>query len=191
VELLCAMSDEQELPEPGNDGTLDDFAVVVRRYQGRVLAVLHRYERDPQRLEDLAQETFVKAWRALDTFDRRAPFEHWISRIAVRVALDHLRREKRRRPEVALPDLGPDALDWLQSGDENAQLAARDAAELLKLALRELSPTDQVIITLLEIEERSVRDIAALLGMSSIAVRVRALRARLKLRQAVEKWQTL
>jgi RNA polymerase sigma-70 factor (ECF subfamily) len=185
------MSDEHGLPEPGCDGAPEDFADVVRRYQARVVSVLHRYERDPHRLEDLAQETFVKAWRARGTFDRRAPFEHWISRIAVRVALDHLRREKRRRNEVALPELGEDALDWLRSSDDTSEPSARDAAELLELALRELPPTDRVIITLLEIEERSVRQIAATLGISNIAVRVRALRARLKLRRAVEKWKML
>lgn len=185
------MSDEHGLPEPDRAGAPDEFADVVRQYQARVVSVLHRYERDPHRLEDLAQETFVKAWRALDTFDRRAPFEHWISRIAVRVALDHLRREKRRRHEIALSDLGEDALEWLHSPDDARALDARDAAELLELALRELSPTDRVVITLLEIEERSVRDIAKTLGISSIAVRVRAVRARLKLRRAVEKWQTL
>jgi RNA polymerase sigma-70 factor (ECF subfamily) len=107
----------------------------------------------------------------------------------VRVALDHLRREKRRRPEVAMSELGEGALDWLHSTDEPRALAARDAAELLALAMDELSPMDRVVITLLEIEERPVREIAALLGMSGVAVRVRALRARAKLRKALEKWQ--
>src|SRR5476649_2182556 len=99
---------------------MDDFAEIVRRHQSRVFAIRHRYERDVQRVEDLAQETFLKAWRALAQFDGRAPFEHWISRIAARTALDHLRKEKRRKNEIGLPDLGEDALDWLQSGDEKS-----------------------------------------------------------------------
>lgn len=183
------MKDVPGPPEPDGGITPEDFAAVVRHYQGRVVAVLYRYERDPHRLEDLAQETFVKAWRGLDTFDRRAPFEHWLSRIAVRVALDHLRREKRHRNEVALADLGEDALDWLHSADDHRQLAARDAAELLDLALRELPPMDRLVITLQTLEGRSVRDIAATLGISSVAVRVRAVRARLKLRRALEQIQ--
>ena len=182
------MSDASGWPEPEGGATPEDFAGVIRRHQARVLSILHRYERDPQRLEDLAQETFVKVWRARATYDRLAPLEHWISRIAVRVALDHLRREKRHRAEVSLAELGEDALDWLHSTDETATLAGRDAVELLDLALRELSPMDRVIITLQEIEGRNVREIAATLGISNVAVRVRALRARLKLRKALEKW---
>lgn len=180
------MSDDAELLQRIRDGATDDFAGIVRRHQSRVFAILHRYERDAQRVEDLAQETFLKAWRALDQFDGRAPFEHWISRIAVRTALDHLRREKRRRNEIGLPELGEDALDWLRSEDEKSELAARGAAEILELAMRELSPADRVVITLQEIEGRSVKEIAATMGASSVAVRVRAMRARRKLRRALE-----
>jgi len=171
--------------------TPEDFAAVIQRHQARVFAILHRYEPDAQRMEDLAQETFLKAWRALATFDRRAPFEHWISKIAVRVALDHLRREKRRRNDIALPELGEDALDWLRSSEDSGEPSAQAATEWLQLALRELPPTDRVVITLQELEGRSVREIAQTMGISRVAVRVRALRARLKLRQALEKWKDL
>ena len=91
------MSDDAELLQRIRAGAVDEFAELVRRHQSRVFAILHRYERDAQRVEDLAQETFLKAWRALGQFDARAPFEHWMSRIAVRTALDHLRREKKHR----------------------------------------------------------------------------------------------
>jgi len=185
------VSDETGLPEPAVNDSPEDFAVIVRRYQARVFAILHRYEPDAQRVEDLAQETFLKAWRARAAFDQRAPYEHWISKIAVRVALDHLRREKRRRNDIALPELGEDALDWLRSSEDTSEPAAREAAELLQLALRELSPSDRVVITLQELEGRSIREIAQTMGVSRVAVRVRALRARLKLRQAVEKWMHL
>ena len=181
------MNDDAELLERIRNGATDDFAGIVRRHQSRVFAILHRYERDAHKVEDLAQETFLKAWRALDRFDGRAPFEHWLSRIAVRVALDHLRREKRRQNEVGLPELGDDALDWLRSDDEKSELDGRAAAELLDLALRELSALDRVVITMQEIEGRSVKEICAATGASGVAVRVRALRARGKLRRALEK----
>ena len=185
------MSDDAELLERIRNGATDDFAEIVQRHQPRVFAILHRYERDSQKMEDLSQETFVKAWRALGQFDGRAPFEHWISRIAVRTALDHLRKEKRQQNEIGLPELGEDALDWLHSDDGKNELDSRAAAEILELAMRELSPADRVVITMQEIEGRSVKEICAATGSSSIAVRVRALRARAKLKQALEKVKNL
>jgi RNA polymerase sigma-70 factor, ECF subfamily len=181
------VSDDVELLERIRGGAPDDFAEIVQRHQSRVFAILHHYERDTHRVEDLAQETFVKTWRALDQFDGRAPLEHWISKIAVHVALDHLRKEKRRRNEIGLPELGDDALDWLGSSDEKNELDARGAAELLNLAMRELSPVDRVIITMQEIEGRSVREIAEAVGAAKVAVRVRAMRARARLKRALEK----
>jgi RNA polymerase sigma-70 factor (ECF subfamily) len=179
--------DDAELLERIRGGATDDFAGLVRRHQSRVFAILHRYERDAHKVEDLAQETFLKAWRALGQFDGRAPFEHWLSRIAARVALDHLRKEKRRQNEIGLPELGDDALDWLRSDDEKSELEARSAGELLELAMRELSPADRMVITMQELEGRSVKEIAVAMGASGVAVRVRAMRARSKLRQALEK----
>ena len=181
------VSDDAELLERIRGGATDDFAELVRRHQSRVFAILHRYERDAHKIEDLAQETFLKVWRALGQFDGRAPFGHWLSRIAARVALDHLRKEKRRQNEISLPELGDDALDWLRSDDEKSELDARSAAELLELAMRELSPTDRIVITMQELEGRSVKEIAAAIGASGVAVRVRAMRARAKLKQALEK----
>lgn len=180
------MSDDDELLQRIRAGATDDFAELVRRHQARVFGILHRYERDAQRLEDLAQETFLKAWRALDQFDARAPFEHWLARIAVRTALDHLRREKKHRGNLGFDDLGEDTLDWLRDDNQNSELDARSAAELLHLALRELSPADRAVLTMQELEGRSIKEIAATLEISSIAVRVRALRARNRLKKALE-----
>jgi RNA polymerase sigma-70 factor, ECF subfamily len=180
------VSDDAELLERIRNGATDDFAELVRRHQSRVFAILHRYERDAHQVEDLAQEAFVKAWRALGQFDGRAPFAHWLSSITTRVALDHLRKEKRRQNEIGLPELGDDALDWLRSHDEKNELDARSAAELLELAMRELSPADRVVITMQELEGRSVKEITAATGASGVAVRVRAMRARSKLKRALK-----
>jgi RNA polymerase sigma-70 factor (ECF subfamily) len=181
--------DDAQLLDRVRHGAVDDFGEIVRRHQQRVFAILHRYERDAHKVEDLAQETFLKAWRFLDGYDGRAPFEHWLSRIAVRTALDHLRREKRVRAQLSLEDLGEAALDWLRDPAEDAQLDARKAAELLDIVMRELSPEDRTVITLLELEGRSVKETCALTGWSSPAVRVRAFRARAKLRKTLQRME--
>jgi RNA polymerase sigma-70 factor (ECF subfamily) len=183
------VNDDAELLARIRNGAVDEFAELVWRHQAHVFAILHRYERDQQKLEDLAQETFVKAWRSLDRFDGRAPFQHWLAKIAVNAALDHLRKERRRRNDVPLPEFGEDVLDWLRIPGDDTEPAARDAAELLHLAMRELSPMEQLIITMQELEGRSVKEICECIGSSNVAVRVRALRARNKLRRAIERLQ--
>jgi RNA polymerase sigma-70 factor (ECF subfamily) len=181
------VSDDAELLDRIRNGALDDFSEIVRRHQSHVFAILHRYERDSHKLEDLAQETFVKAWRALGQFDGRAPFQHWLSRIAVHVALDHLRKQKRNRNEISFPELGEDTLEWLHDPSDDLVLQANEARELLEVAMRELSPADRLVITLQEMEGRTVKEISELTNSSSVAVRVRALRARGKLKKVLER----
>ena len=88
--------------------------------------------------------------------------------------------------EIGLPELGDDALDWLRSDDDGRQVAVSQARELLDAAMRELSADDRLVLTLLEIEERSVKEISAFTGWSGVTVRVRALRARARLKKALE-----
>jgi len=179
--------DDTELLARIRSGASDEFAEIVRRHQDHLFAVLHRYARDRPTLEDLAQETFVKAWRALHQFDGRAPLEHWLTRIAVRVALDHLRKERRRRDEVHLEDLGEGALEWLRSESAGTELEGAQAAELLALAMRELTPAEQVVITMQELEGRSIKEICQRTGASNVATRVRAMRARAKLKRVLRR----
>jgi RNA polymerase sigma-70 factor (ECF subfamily) len=181
------LKDEREIISAIRAGSLDDFGELVRLHQRRVFAIVSRYERDPQRAEDLAQQTFIKAWRALDKYDGRAPFEHWISRIAVRTALDYLRKQKRLRREVPFSSLGDSVLDWLGGDQDSDRADLEGARELLGAALSRLSAEDQLVITLMEIEQRSVKEISGLTGWSGIAVRVRAHRARARLKKVFER----
>jgi len=186
---LAAVKDEAELLANVRNGKPDDFAEVIQQHQSLVFSILYRYERDSHWVEDLAQETFVKAWKALAQFDGRAPFSHWLSRIAVHVALDHLRKRKRAQNEIGFDDLGEEALDWLRTGDEDKDLEASQARELLEMAMQKLSPEERLVITLQEIEGRSVEEISRLMGGSNVATRVRAFRARNKLKKALLKME--
>jgi RNA polymerase sigma-70 factor (ECF subfamily) len=185
-QLERPVSDDADLLLRIRKGEPEQFAELVRRHQSHVFAILYRYEKDHHRLEDLAQDTFLKAWRSLDQFDGRAPFQHWLSKIAVHAALDHLRKHKRTQNEIGFPELGEDALDWLHGDDKQTELDASQAREILASAMRRLSPEDQLVLTLLEIEDRSVKEISAMTGWSAVTVRVRALRARGRLKKALE-----
>ena len=87
----------------------------MARYINRVFGILTHYERDAQKVEDLAQDTFLKAWRNLKQYLGKPPFEHWLSRIASNVARDHLRRIQRRIHETSFKDLGEGSIDCLST----------------------------------------------------------------------------
>lgn len=138
--------------------------------------------------EDLAQEIFVKLFVRLDQYEARPdiPFEHWVSRLAVRTCLDALRAE-RRRPEVRWSDLPEEQAAWLDfmvtDRAEPPETSAASAREVLERLLAQLAPKDRLVITLLDLEQRAVKEIAALTGWSLTLVKVRAFRARRKLQR--------
>jgi RNA polymerase sigma-70 factor (ECF subfamily) len=144
----------------------------------------------PRRMaeEDLAQDVFMKLFTRLDQYHGRdgVPLEHWVSRVAVTTCLDALRAEL-RRPEWRWADLGEGERAWVEFfvGEEPAPApgdthSAREATDRL---LSLLAPDDRLVLTLLDLEERSVAEISALTGWGRSAVKVRAFRARQKLRR--------
>jgi len=141
--------------------------------------------------EDLAQEVFVKLFSRLHQYAARAdiPFHHWVSRLAVRTCLDALRAE-RRRPEWRWGDLPEAEAAWLEFmlADEASppEADAASAREVVDKLLEQLSPDDRLTLTLLDLEQRSVKEIAQLTGWSGTRVKVRAFRARRKLRALAE-----
>lgn len=182
------MEDELDLVEASKRGSESAFEKLVFGHQDRVFAVLSRYERDQQKVEDLAQETFVKAWRGLPRFElRKIPFEHWISRIARNVGLDHVRKEKRRRSEMSIEDLGDTALDWLSNDEHDLEIGAKEASEILQLAFSQLSSDDEMIIILQEIHGQKLTEISEAMGWSKVSTRVRAYRARNRLKKILAK----
>lgn len=159
----------------------------MRRHRGRVGRIVSRYARDSAEADDLAQEAFIKALRALDRFSGRAPFEHWLARITVRACYDAL-RARRRRPEVRFSDLTDDQQSWLERFETGgADDAAGEAKELVRKVLETLPADARLVLTLLEIEERPVKEIATLTGWSVPLVKVRAFRARKLMRRACER----
>jgi len=150
----------------------------------------------PRRMaeEDLAQEVFLKMFTRLEQYQGRegVPFEHWLSRLAVTTCLDALRAEK-RRPEWRYADLADPEREWLEFFAGEAPAAAPNdamgAREMVEKLISLLSPDDRLVITLLDLQERSIADISALTGWSGSLVKVRAFRARRKMRDHALKLQ--
>jgi RNA polymerase sigma factor (sigma-70 family) len=140
--------------------------------------------------EDLVQTVFMKLFANLDRFSGTVPLEHWVSRIAINTCLNQLAAEK-ARPELRWADLSEEQTDALEAvtADEQAQepwqnLAAREIVEKL---LAQLAPTDRLVLTLLHLEGRSVEEVRQMTGWNRPVIKVRAFRARRKLRKEFEK----
>ena len=160
---------------------------LVRLHRERVVRIVGRYARDSADAEDLAQEVFVKALQSLDQFAGRAPFEAWLSRIAVHTCYDVLRK-RRRRPELRFSDLGEAQQYWVESVEDpgSSTLASLEAQQLVRMVLETLPAEARMVLTLMEIEERSLKEVAELTGWSVALVKVRAFRARAQMRKACE-----
>lgn len=140
--------------------------------------------------EDMTQIVFMKIFANLDRFSGAAPLEHWVSRVAINACLNQIAAEK-SRPELRLADLSEEQRDVIENLATTAaelqpdqSLAAREIAEKL-LAL--LDPRDRLLLTLLHLEGRSPREVRQITGWNGIVIRVRAFRARQKLKVHFQK----
>ncbi len=164
------------------DGDDDAFAALVSRHKHKVFGIAARFARNSHELDDICQDIFLKIYRNLGKFRADAPFEHWIARISVRMCYDFLKKNRRNRDPISLEQDGRHAFDIAVETDRSLS----EAREILDLAMSELKPAERLVITLLELEERSVREIAELTGWSESNVKVRAHRARQALKKILE-----
>jgi RNA polymerase sigma-70 factor (ECF subfamily) len=170
-------------------GDAASFEPLVQKYSPRVFGTARRYARRESEVEDIVQEVWLKAFQKLGSFRGEAPFEHWLMRLAVRTCYDFLRGHQRNR-ETAFSELSDLEGDWLErfvTQPESAAENAEAARQLVERVLGQLSPAARLVITLLEIEDRSVKEIAQLTGWSVPLVKVRAFRARAEMRKIVAK----
>lgn len=170
-------------------GDAASFEPLIRKYSPRVFATARRYARRESEVEDIVQEIWLRAFQKLKSFRGEAPFEHWLMRLAVRTCYDFLRGHRRNR-ETAFSDLTEPEDDWLErfvSQPETAGEHAAAARQLIERLLEQLSPAARLVITLLEIEDRSVKEISQLTGWSVPLVKVRAFRARAEMRKILAK----
>ena len=166
-------------------GDVASFEPLVQKYSPRLFATARRYARRESEVEDIVQEVWLKAFQKLASFRGEAPFEHWLMRLAVRTCYDFLRGHQRNR-ETMFSELSEPEEDWLERfvrEPESASENAEAARQLVERVMEQLSPAARMIITLLEIEDRTVKEIAQLTGWSVALVKVRAFRARAEMRK--------
>jgi RNA polymerase sigma factor (sigma-70 family) len=164
---------------------------IVRQLYPLVVKLVraHRPRRTAE--EDLCQMIFIKVFQKLDQFSGKVPLEHWVSRIAINTCINQIQAE-RVRPEIRRADLSEEeaaVVDNLAVTAEelgpDRSLAARDLVERLLVALK---PAERLVIDLLYLQERSVAEIQTLTGWGASLVKVRAFRARQKMRRLLDQF---
>ena len=176
---------EAELIAAVLKGDAASFDPLVAKYSPRVFATARRYARREVEIQDIAQEVWLKAFDKLKSFRGEAPFEHWLMRMTVRTCYDFLRAHQRNRIS-SFSEISEPEDDWLERfvADPGSAPEDADAARLLiGRVMEKLSPSARLVIQLLEIEDRSVKEIAQITGWSVPLVKVRAFRARGEMRK--------
>jgi RNA polymerase sigma-70 factor (ECF subfamily) len=182
-------SSDEVLAARARQGNSSAFVSLVGRYQDRVYRLALRMSHNRSDAEEITQETFLLAYRGIASFHGDSRFGTWLYRIAVNQAL-MLRRAAKRRPrqslEALLPDRGdtgiaPPRGDAPEGADELAY--RKELAERAYQALGRLDEMHRAALVLRDLEELSAEQAADILGISADAVRQRAHRARLKLRE--------
>jgi RNA polymerase sigma-70 factor (ECF subfamily) len=175
--MADAESSDDQLVSAALRGDQGAFGDLAARHKSRVFGLVSRFAGNGADLEDICQDVFIQAYFNLRQFRRESPFEHWILRIATYKCYDYLRRRKRERAGTSV-----DAL--LDSGYQPAApepRAPHPELERLHEAIGKLTPKERLVITLLELEDRSLQEVAELTGWSVGNVKVRAFRARASL----------
>jgi RNA polymerase sigma-70 factor (ECF subfamily) len=174
---------DQRLVERVQRGDKKAFELLVTKYQRKLHRLLSRFIRDPSEVEDVAQEAFIKAYRALPSFRGESAFYTWLYRIAVNTAKNYLVAAGRRAPTSTPID--SEEAENFEEGHQlrhmntpEAELMSKQIAATVNQTMEELPDELRVAITLREIEGMSYEDIAAAMSCPIGTVRSRIFRAR-------------
>jgi RNA polymerase sigma-70 factor (ECF subfamily) len=174
---------DHQLVERAQRGDKHAFELLVIKYQRKLARLLSRFIRDPGEVEDVTQETFIKAYRALPSFRGESAFYTWLYRIGVNTAKNYLVATKRRAPTMTEVnnEEAEDTEEGQQLKDMNTpenELMSRQVAETVNQTLQELPEELRTAITLREIEGLSYEEIAQVMNCPIGTVRSRIFRAR-------------
>ncbi len=163
------------------------WETIVRLHWRKVFNIAYKFVGKHDQAEDLTQDVFLKLYKSLDTFDRRANFQTWLISVSRNLCIDHYRSVRKER-ETMNRDINPADLAPV-SPDKSAQamLEQRDRVELLRIALDKLAPTLRTAVLLRDIQELTYQEIADQLGLPEGTVKSRINRGRTELARQIHK----
>ena len=173
-------------------GDVEAFEYFVVTYQKRITRFVYTLLRDPAEADGIAQDVFVKAFRALPEFQGQSAFETWLTRIAINAVRDHVRRKKPvvsfselREPHDDGPELPP-AFDPADGTSPERDLLSRDIRRRIAEALVALSPRQRAVFVMKHYEEKSIAEIGEATGLDEGTIKSHLFRAARKLRERLE-----
>ncbi|MFG0294788.1 MAG: RNA polymerase sigma factor [Maioricimonas sp. JB045] len=178
---------DARLVDEARRGNQDAFGELVLRYERRLLRVIMRFVRDPDLAEDLAQETFIRAFERLDQFDPSRRFGPWLFRIGVNLTLDYLRKRKRRVWTALFTDSGSERWPDPAVADPRRQI---ELQQEIHRVIDQLPERYRTVLVLRDLENFSTSEIAAILSRKEATVRWRLAEARSRFQQLWEKRQS-
>ena len=174
--------DEYDDIRQSQQGDSDAYRRLVERHQSHIAKLLWRFTRDKNCHEELVQETFVQAYFSLPTYKVKAPFEHWLTRIATRVGYRFWKQQSKHQ-HVALLENEWDNLAKVETQESEPQ----EAAELIHHLLSQLPARDRLVLTVRYLEQCDIAETARRTGWTSTMVKVQTHRAKQKLKKIAEK----
>ena len=160
---------------------------IVRLYWRRVFNIAYKFVGQHDQAEDLTQDVFLKLFKSLDTFDRRANFQTWLISVSRNLCIDHYRSVRKER-ETINRDVDPAELTPASTTrSPHAELEQRDRVQLLRMALDKLAPTLRTAVMMRDIQELTYQEIADRLRLPEGTVKSRINRGRTELARQIQK----
>ena len=178
---------DARLVEEVRRGDHSAFEILVRRYENRLMGVLLRFVRDRELARDLAQETFLRVYERIDQFDPSRRFGPWLFRIGVNLALDFLRKRRRRIWPLLFSD------SRVEKGPDPAVGDPREALDLeqeVRRVLESIPEKYRTVLILRDLENFSTSEIAAILHRKEATIRWRLAEARMRFQEAWQRRQS-
>lgn len=180
------MSDEDwQIVEKVLAGDIEAFEWIIKKHKSQVFKIVSAMV-DSQEVEEVAHQAFIRAFRDLATYRRKAPFAHWMSKVTVRTCYDYWRRVRSNRVQIA----SEEKMKFFEAASSNLLRCEMGAVErahdLVDWALSHLKPQDRLAFTLIYLEDMSLKEVSATLGWSVIQLKMRSFRARNALRKLLK-----
>lgn len=167
-------------------GNQSAYADLVKRHQRFAFTLALRFSKNREDAEEIAQDSFIKAYRALTTFQQQSKFSTWLYSIVYTTAMTHLRKKRPVTDAIDREDNYIQIADKYGAMDNNIA-EKRSRSYYLHIAIGQLLPDDAAIITLFYKAEQSLEEIAGTLGIETGTVKVKLFRARQRLKEKLER----